>query len=87
MVTSGILPLARRANPASVGGRPTSAPMNINEISSLASVAADGQPKWVEASHRSAAGRYPVIRSCIPNARVIRITVAKVGLPSFDSAL
>ena len=31
--------------------------------------------------------RYTVIRSCIPNARVIRITVAKVGLPSSDNAL
>ena len=28
-----------------------------------------------------------VMRSCIPNARVIRITVANVGLPSSDSAL
>ena len=31
--------------------------------------------------------RYAVIRSCIPNARVIRIIVAKAGLPSFDKAL
>ena len=33
------------------------------------------------------ANNYAVMRSCIPNARVIRMTVAKVGLPSFDSAL
>ena len=45
-------------------------------------------------AHRPADGRrardrccYTVIRNCIPNARVIRITVAKVGLPSSDSAL
>ena len=30
---------------------------------------------------------YAVIRKCIPNARVIRITVANVGLPSSDKAL
>lgn len=31
--------------------------------------------------------RYTVIRNCIPNALVIRITVANVGLPSCDKAL
>ena len=31
--------------------------------------------------------RYAVIRNRIPNGRVIRITVAKVGLSSFDKAL
>ncbi len=30
---------------------------------------------------------YAVIRKFIPNARVIRITVANVGLPSSDKAL
>ena len=30
---------------------------------------------------------YTVIRNCIPKARVIRITAAKVGLPSCDKAL
>ena len=31
--------------------------------------------------------RYTVIRNCIPSARVIRMTVAKVGLPFSDNAL
>ena len=30
---------------------------------------------------------YTVIRNCMPKARVIRITVAKLGLPFADSAL
>ena len=40
-----------------------------------------------ESRHRIRSGRYIVIRNCIPNARVTRITVAKVGLPSSDNAL
>ena len=31
--------------------------------------------------------RYTVIRNCMPNARVMRMTVAKLGLPFSDSAL
>lgn len=40
-------------------------------------------------SHSAITARchYAVIRKCIPNARVIRITVANVGLPSSDKAL
>ena len=30
---------------------------------------------------------YTVIRNCMPNARVIRMTVAKLGLPFSESAL
>ena len=31
--------------------------------------------------------RYAAIRTCIPNARAIRITVAKLGVPFSDNAL
>ena len=37
---------------------------------------------------RAPVGRgYSVMRTCIPNARAIRMSVAKVGLPSGASAL
>ena len=38
----------------------------------------------VESSHNNP---YTVIRNCMPNARVIRMTVAKLGLPFSESAL
>ena len=45
----------------------------------------DRSPDNDSAERRSR--RYAVIRTCIPNARVIRITVAKLGLPFSDNAL
>ena len=40
-----------------------------------------------ENRHLATQYRYTVIRNCMPSARVIRTTVAKLGLPFSDSAL